>query len=173
MPLQSESVDVIVSVDTIEHVHRPADFLRECHRVLRPGGSAVFTTPCLLGYKNLLARYGGKSIFDTFWRVFHNRTLPYDTCYRANTPGTVRKLAAESGFAITKLVHVPEISWFLYPYPRMFAIADGYNALAGALGLKMFWNYMAFSLQKVGTKQRRMISGEGDQISSRVAQIPS
>src|ERR1700744_5812383 len=55
MPLPSESVDVVVSIDTLEHSATPDLFLEECHRVLRVGGEAIFATPNLLGYKNAFA----------------------------------------------------------------------------------------------------------------------
>ena len=70
MPLASGSVDVVVSVDTIEHSVEPDLFLKECHRVLRAaGGEAVFATPNLLGYKNAFARFSGKRVFDFVWRA--------------------------------------------------------------------------------------------------------
>lgn len=43
--LSSESVDVVVSFETIEHVADPRIFLAECYRVLRPGGRLVCSTP--------------------------------------------------------------------------------------------------------------------------------
>ncbi|MGA9389649.1 MAG: class I SAM-dependent methyltransferase [Candidatus Sulfotelmatobacter sp.] len=43
--LASESVDVIVSFETIEHLAEPGVFLLECERVLRPGGHFICSTP--------------------------------------------------------------------------------------------------------------------------------
>jgi 2-polyprenyl-3-methyl-5-hydroxy-6-metoxy-1,4-benzoquinol methylase len=45
LPLEARSVDVVVSFETIEHVPRPAEFLDECCRVLRPGGLVIVSTP--------------------------------------------------------------------------------------------------------------------------------
>ena len=45
LPLSDHSVDVLVSLDVIEHVNAPDDFLIDVDRVLRPGGRAVLTTP--------------------------------------------------------------------------------------------------------------------------------
>ena len=45
MPLPSRSFDVVVSFETIEHFDRQEEFLAEVHRVLRPGGRFVVSTP--------------------------------------------------------------------------------------------------------------------------------
>jgi len=148
IPLSDHSVDCIVSVDTIEHVHRPEVFLAECARVLVPGGQAVFTTPCLLGYKTVFARYCGKRIFDGVWRHVQGRVLPYDSLYRANTPWRVKKLAKEAGLVLRELIYVPEVSWFFKNYPIAFTAAHAFNEMLGMLRLQMFWNYMAYRLEK-------------------------
>ena len=43
--LADESVDVVVSFDTLEHVPDPVDFLKEIRRVLKPGGQAFLGMP--------------------------------------------------------------------------------------------------------------------------------
>jgi 2-polyprenyl-3-methyl-5-hydroxy-6-metoxy-1,4-benzoquinol methylase len=37
--------DVITSMETIEHMERPSDYLLELHRVLKPGGLLILSTP--------------------------------------------------------------------------------------------------------------------------------
>ena len=51
IPLADRSVDYIVSFETIEHVPRPAAFLTECVRVMRPDGSLLISTPNLQRYR--------------------------------------------------------------------------------------------------------------------------
>lgn len=43
--LPSESYDGVVSVEVIEHVPNDAAFISQIHRLLKPGGSLVLTTP--------------------------------------------------------------------------------------------------------------------------------
>jgi SAM-dependent methyltransferase len=43
--LQAESFDCVVGVEVLEHVERDRDFLSHVHRVLRPGGLFLMTTP--------------------------------------------------------------------------------------------------------------------------------
>jgi SAM-dependent methyltransferase len=149
MPLPSESVDVIVSVDTIEHAAEPDLFLKECHRVLRAGGEAVFATPNLLGYKNAFAKFSGKRVSDFAWRASHHRPPEYGTFYRCNTAGIFRQKAQEAGFQILAISYVPEISWFLSTHPIAFTLAHGYNRVTGRLGLERLWGYMVVRAVKV------------------------
>lgn len=45
IPLADESVDLVFSGESIEHTRFPWRFLSECHRVLKPNGQIVITTP--------------------------------------------------------------------------------------------------------------------------------
>lgn len=45
LPYADESFDSVVSFQVIEHIRDDRNFLREIHRVLRPGGVALLTTP--------------------------------------------------------------------------------------------------------------------------------
>jgi SAM-dependent methyltransferase len=50
LPFASGSFDVVLLLDTIEHVSRPRDVASEAMRVLRPGGVCVVTTPARARY---------------------------------------------------------------------------------------------------------------------------
>jgi SAM-dependent methyltransferase len=45
LPIQDETVDVVVNFQVIEHLWDQVGFLAECRRVLRPGGLLLITTP--------------------------------------------------------------------------------------------------------------------------------
>jgi 2-polyprenyl-3-methyl-5-hydroxy-6-metoxy-1,4-benzoquinol methylase len=45
IPLESGSIDVVVSFETIEHVPHPERFILEAFRVLAPGGTLIISTP--------------------------------------------------------------------------------------------------------------------------------
>jgi SAM-dependent methyltransferase len=45
LPIADESVDVVVTLQVIEHVWNHDEFVRECLRVLRPGGRLIVSTP--------------------------------------------------------------------------------------------------------------------------------
>ena len=44
-PIESASLDAVVSFETIEHVQSPKLFLSEVHRILRPNGLFIVSTP--------------------------------------------------------------------------------------------------------------------------------
>jgi SAM-dependent methyltransferase len=45
LPIPTASVDVVAALQVIEHVWNHNEFVRECLRVLRPGGTLLVTTP--------------------------------------------------------------------------------------------------------------------------------
>jgi SAM-dependent methyltransferase len=45
IPFKNDYFDSIVCFEVLEHVFNPDDFLKEANRVLKPGGSAIFTVP--------------------------------------------------------------------------------------------------------------------------------
>lgn len=44
LPLETESIDTILSYDVFEHIEHPAQSLAECYRILRPGGKLLIGT---------------------------------------------------------------------------------------------------------------------------------
>ncbi len=48
LPLQGACCDVVFASNVFEHIPYPLDVLRECIRILKPGGTIVGTTPFLL-----------------------------------------------------------------------------------------------------------------------------
>jgi ubiquinone/menaquinone biosynthesis C-methylase UbiE len=45
LPFRAGALDAVVASSVFEYVHNPATVLRECHRVLRPGGIVLCTVP--------------------------------------------------------------------------------------------------------------------------------
>lgn len=45
LPFGDQMFDAIISTDVIEHLENPTNLLRECSRILKPGGRLVLSTP--------------------------------------------------------------------------------------------------------------------------------
>ncbi|GAA4846029.1 class I SAM-dependent methyltransferase [Actinomycetospora corticicola] len=69
LPLPDASVDVVVNLQVIEHLWDQPGFLRECARVLRPGGRLHCSTP------NRLTFSPGNALDDRPLNPFHTREL--------------------------------------------------------------------------------------------------
>lgn len=50
LPVPSESQDCVIAYSVVEHLLMPCSFLRECQRVLKPGGRLVVLTPNISTY---------------------------------------------------------------------------------------------------------------------------
>ena len=75
MPYPSDTFDLVVHSDTLEHVPDPIEALKECRRVLKPGGACCFTVPIIVGRLSrrrdgMPASFHGESATDADdWRV--------------------------------------------------------------------------------------------------------
>ncbi len=72
LPYADASFDVACSIEVVEHLEDQFHFLRELHRVLRPGGRALVTTPNLLNINSRL-----RFLRAGFWLLFD--PLPLST----------------------------------------------------------------------------------------------
>ena len=50
LPFRSESFDACSSIEVIEHLYFPGKAVREAHRILKPNGKLILTTPNLVNF---------------------------------------------------------------------------------------------------------------------------
>ena len=110
--LKDKSFDVIISAEVIEHLENPREIAREWFRLLKPGGTLIFSTPNNESYRSLLAL-----LFKGHFVAFG------DTCYPAHITPLLRKdierILQESDFYSPKFLftnfgRIPkltQISW--------------------------------------------------------------
>jgi len=92
LPIQSEKFDVVVTLDTIEHVPDDYKAISEIARVLKPGGHLLINVPA----------------YQWLWGP-HDVALMH---YRRYSRTQVRKLLVSNGFVIERLsYHI----FFLFP----------------------------------------------------------
>lgn len=73
-PFSDNSFDVVITFQVIEHIRDDAAFLKEIHRVMKPGGLAIITTPnrpmSLSRNPWHIREYTGKELGDLAGKVF-------------------------------------------------------------------------------------------------------
>lgn len=45
LPIDEHSLDCVLSIEVIEHISQPYEFLDQCRRLLKPGGTLILSTP--------------------------------------------------------------------------------------------------------------------------------
>lgn len=88
LPLPDASVDVVVNFQVIEHLWDQPQFVRECLRVLRPGGALLMSTP------NRITFSPGR---DTPINPFHTREL---------NAAELTELLTDAGFSMEAMLGV-------------------------------------------------------------------
>lgn len=116
LPFRDGEFDAVVCIDGIEHLERPFDFVRECRRVLRPGGVVIISTPNV-------------SALRSRWRFlltgFHNKgkvplnesdPTPWHHVNLMSFP-ELRYLLHRHGFRIARIAtnRIKPVSWLYLP----------------------------------------------------------
>lgn len=76
LDLPEQSIDVIASFETIEHLFSPKKFVLACKRLLRPGGLLVLSAPNYYGFDILALRENSNSIDHEHLNYFNPSSLP-------------------------------------------------------------------------------------------------
>ncbi len=112
VPVPDKAFDTIVSTEVIEHLENPRATFREFHRLLRPGGALLLTTPNQESIRSLVSL-----IFGRHFAAFQ------DASYPAHITALIRKdferICAESGFIPPRFFYtnaggipkLPHIRW--------------------------------------------------------------
>jgi SAM-dependent methyltransferase len=93
LPFLDGSFDLVVSVETIEHVRDVQLFLSEARRVLRPGGTLALTTPA----------HGRLTALRALWSGFEEVFDPLSPHLRFFTARSLERLLDALGFDVAPL----------------------------------------------------------------------
>jgi 2-polyprenyl-3-methyl-5-hydroxy-6-metoxy-1,4-benzoquinol methylase len=114
IPHADASFDVVHTSEVIEHLPDTEAYLKECRRVLAPGGTLVLSTPNLHYWRNLVEWLLGNQFYFIDYRAGQEGHVRY-FC-----PKTLRELAADAGFEDIRIETVGD--W------------DGRNPVLGLIG---------------------------------------
>jgi 2-polyprenyl-3-methyl-5-hydroxy-6-metoxy-1,4-benzoquinol methylase len=114
LPIKRNSVDLIISLDVIEHITATRDILSEFNRILKPDGELILSTPYHGVIKNLvLSIIGFEKVFD-----------PYGPHIRFFTKKSLTQGLDQAGFKIKKF----GVFGRFFPLSRgMFVVAQKQN----------------------------------------------
>ena len=95
-PYPDDSFDVVLFCEMLEHMLMdPMHTLREIHRVLRPGGALVLTTPNVARIENVLRLLHGANMYDPY-----SGFGPYGRHNREYTRHELHRLLEFAGFDV-------------------------------------------------------------------------
>jgi SAM-dependent methyltransferase len=153
LPLEQGSVDLAASKFLLEHLDRPAQFLKQAFRILRPGGSLVLMTPNILYYpysiNYLLSRC---MLQERRMRLVEQVTgRPQEDVfpvhYRCNTPSKVKRWLMQAGFEVTHLQTYSDYLVSAFNRP-LGAIAVAYEKGINTLSLKGLKGFIVAEARK-------------------------
>lgn len=101
IPVEDNSVNMVVCDNVVEHLETPETFFREVARVLRPGGHLCMRTPNLYSYVALASRLVPNKHHAKVLEVAQETRKEEDvfpTHYRCNTVWAIRRQLDEFGF---------------------------------------------------------------------------
>ena len=132
IPLGADAADVVVAIETIEHLENPRAFVRELSRILKPGGWLVVTTPNQLSLLSLLSlAIKGRFVAfqDAYYPIHCTALLPIDLLRMASDcglSGAELHFTASGRMPLTH-VHYPTALARLFPQQ----LSDNVLLLAG------------------------------------------
>lgn len=100
-PVDTDSTDLCISDNVLEHIQNPDLFFSEIRRILIPGGYICIRTPNVLSYFGLMSRLvPNKQHTDVLGKVKDGVQAQdvFPTLYRCNTLRSMRKMLAKYGF---------------------------------------------------------------------------
>jgi SAM-dependent methyltransferase len=98
-PVESKSIDLVLSDNVLEHIQNPDWFFGESARVLVEGGYLCIRTPNVLSYVGLISHVVPNRWHGAVLRVAQSgRGEYFPTAYRCNTLWSLRRALARHGY---------------------------------------------------------------------------
>lgn len=116
LPYKNNTFDFIIFTEVFEHLRiNPIYTLNEIHRVLKPGGILLLTTPNLYAIHKIFMFNLGKSFNDAYDEFEKIYTYGYVGHIREYSAREVRRFLEKTNFKIKNVYYQNYYSFFHYP----------------------------------------------------------
>lgn len=154
LPFPPNSFDLVISRSVVEHLANPRQVFREFHRVLKPGGKVILSTPNKYDYVSILASLTPYRLH----RVMVSKILGvseddvFPTLYRANTLSSLSKQLTTAGFIKKRLQAINHYPVYLMFSPALFRLGVFYERVTSFHSLRFLRGTIlcVFEKQPVG-----------------------
>jgi SAM-dependent methyltransferase len=153
LPLETSSVDVIMSRSVFEHLTDPEAVYQEFARVLRPGGAVVFLTANMWDYGTLVAKLIPNRFHGAIVKRVEGRAEEdtFPTAYRTNTRRDVNRLAGRGGLAVESFDYLSQYpNYLLFNGPLFFLGMCFEKTIARVSMLRFLRGWILVTLRKPG-----------------------
>ena len=155
LPLDSGSVDLIMSRSVFEHLAEPEAVYTEFARVLTPGGKAVFLTANMWDYGTLVARLVPNRLHGRVVKAVEGRAEEdtFPTAYRTNTRRDVRRLAEHAGLRVASFEYLSQYPNYLLFNGALFFVGMCFEKLIARFdALALLRGWILVTLEKPGMR---------------------
>lgn len=140
IPLESETVDVVMARSVMEHITDPSQVYAEIYRILKPGGCFIFLTGNQWDYSALIAMLVPNRFHPWIVSKTEGRAPEdvFPVVYKTNTYRAVRLLSAASGFEIVRFEYLGQYPSYFMFNGVLFFFATGWEKLLRRLNSLRF-----------------------------------
>lgn len=137
-PFEDSFFDTVISNQVLEHIIATDNFFREIHRVLKPNGYAIISTPNLASLHNLFLLLLGMQPISLHISEIQVGNFLYGTKTHGHvkifTIPALKDLARYHGFKVEKTFG---FGFYPFPYPLSKILAKIFKRHCVFIGLKM------------------------------------
>jgi SAM-dependent methyltransferase len=165
LPFPSNYFDVVISRSVIEHLSDPPLVFQEMHRVLKPGGKVILSTPNKWDYISVAARLTPyswhRALVSKMLGVSEDDVFP--TLYRANTLAALGHELQAAGFKENVLRAVSHYPAYLMFSPMLFRLGMLYERLVSLQSFHYLRGTLLCVFEKSGAERDTGgVAREGD-----------